>query len=72
MEKMIRGNEVMFTSSKGNVSVAYAREDIGEKYKVYRKVRYDENIVWEYIIGFNALSEALMYAGQIIDVEFVR
>lgn len=69
---MIKGKEIMYTSNNGNISVAYAKDDLGEKYKVYRKVRYDENLVWEYVIGFNNQCEALKYVGKMLDVVIVR
>lgn len=70
--KMIKGHEVLYISAKGNLAVVYAMYDLGEKYKVYRRVRYGENRIWEYLIGFNTQGEALKYASQIIDVEFER
>ena len=35
----IRGDEVLWLSEKGNVAVTYAQFDLGEKYKVFRKVK---------------------------------
>ena len=68
----IKGNEVLRLSNKGNVAVAYSQFDLGEKYKVYRKVRYDENSMWEYSIGFGTQGEATRYAERILDVEVER
>lgn len=68
----IRGDEVLWLSEKGNVAVAYAQFDLGEKYKVYSKVRYDENSIWEYRIGFGTQGEAIRYAKQILDKKIER
>lgn len=54
------------------MAVAYSQFDLGEKYKVYRKVRYDENSMWEYSIGFGTQGEATRYAERILDVEVER
>lgn len=68
----IKGNEVLWLSEKKNVAVAYSQFDLGEKYKVYSKVRYGENLMWEYRIGFGTQGEAIKYAEQILDVEVER
>lgn len=72
MEKMIHSHEVLWLSDKGNVAVAYAREDLGEKYKIYCKAKYGDNSVWEYYNGFGTQGEAMRYASQIYDVEIER
>ena len=72
MEKMIYSHEVLWLSDKGNVAVAYAREDLGEKYKIYCKAKYGDNSVWEYYNGFGTQGEAMRYASQIYDVEIER
>ena len=63
----IRGNEVLWLSEKGNVAVVYAQFDLGEKYKVFRKVKYGDNSIWEYNIGFGTQGEAINYAERILD-----
>lgn len=68
----IKGNEVLWLSNKGNAAVAYSQFDLGEKYKVYSKVKYGENSMWEYRIGFGTQGEATRYAEQILDVEIER
>lgn len=68
----IRGNEVLWLSEKKNVAVAYAQFDLGEKYKVFRKVKYGDNSVWEFSISFATLGEATRYAERILDVEIER
>ena len=68
----IRGDEVLWLSEKGNVAVTYAQFDLGEKYKVFRKVKYGDNSVLEYNIGFGMKGEAIRYAKQILDVEIER
>lgn len=72
MKMKIKGNEVLWLSEKENVAVVYAQFDLGEKYKVYSKVRYDENSIWEYNIGFGTQGEATRYAKQILDTEIER
>lgn len=54
------------------MAVAYSQFDLGEKYKVYSKVRYGENSMWEYRIGFGTQGEATRYAEHILDVEVER
>lgn len=71
-EMKIRGDEVLWLSENENVSVVYAQFDLGEKYKVFRKVKYDDNSVWEYNIGFGTQSEAVRCAKQILDIEIER
>lgn len=68
----IRGDEVLWLPEKGNVAVAYAQFDLGEKYKVFRNVKYGNNSVWEYNIGFVTQVEAIKYAKQILDTEIER
>lgn len=71
-EMKIRGDEVLWLSEKGNVAVTYAQFDFGEKYKIFRKVKYGDNSVWEYNIGFGTQSEATRYAERISDIEIER
>ena len=68
----IRGDEVLWLSEKGNVAVAYAQFDLGWKYKVFRKVKYGDNSIWEYNISFGTQGEAIRYAKQIVDTEMER
>ena len=68
----IKNNEVMWRSEKGNVTVAYAQFDMGDKYKIYHKVKYSDNHVWEYVITFGTYGEALNYANKIHDMEVER
>ena len=68
----INGNVVLWKSDKENVAVAYSQFDLGEKYKVYRKVKYGDNSIWEYSIGFGTYGEAVNYAGKILDIEIKR
>ena len=68
----IKGNEVLWLSEKENVAVVYVQFDLGEKYKVYRKVRYDENSIWEFNNAFGTQSGATRYAKQILDREIER
>lgn len=68
----IKGNEVLWLSEKENVAVVYVQFDLGEKYKVYRKVRYDENSIWEFNNAFGTQGEATRYAKQILDREIER
>ena len=32
---------------KENVAVTYAQFDLGEKYKIFHKVKYGDNSIWE-------------------------
>lgn len=68
----VKGNEVLWRSENGNVAVAYSQFDFGEKYKVYRKVKYGDNSVWEYNIAFGTQGEAISYAKKIFDKEIER
>ena len=68
----IKGNEVLWLSEKGNVAVSYAQFDLGAKYKVFRKVKYGDNSIWEYNNSFGTQGEAIMYAKQILDTEIER
>ena len=68
----IRGDEVLWLSEKGNVAVTYSQFDLGEKYKIFHKVKYGDNSVWEYNIGFGTQSEATRYAERISDIEIER
>ena len=68
----IKGNEVLWLSEKGNVAVAYAQFDLGEKYKVFHKVKYGNNSIWEYNNSFGTQGEAIRYAKQILDTEIER
>lgn len=68
----IRGDEVLWLSEKGNVAVTYAQFDLGAKYKIFRKVKYGDNSVWEFNNAFGTQSEAIGYAKQILDVEIER
>ena len=68
----IRQNEGLWLSNKGNVAVKYSQFDLGEKYKIYRKVNYGDNSVWEYNNTFGTQGEAISYAKQILDREVER
>lgn len=68
----IRGDEVLWLSEKGNVAVTYAQFDLGEKYKIFRKVKYGDNSIWEFDNAFGTQSEATRYAKQILDTEIER
>ena len=68
----IKGNEVLWLSEKGNVAVAYAQFDMGEKYKVFCKVKYGDNSIWEYNNSFGTQGEATKYAKQILDTEIEK
>lgn len=68
----IRGNEVLWLSEKENVAVAYAQFDIGGKYKIYHKVKYSDNSIWEFYNAFGTQSEATRYAKQMLDREIER
>lgn len=68
----IRGNEVSWLSENGNVTVTYSQFDLGAKYKVFRKVKYGDNSIWEYNNAFGTQSEAMSYAKKIYDVEVER
>lgn len=57
---------------KENVAVTYAQFDLGEKYKIFHKVKYGDNSIWEYNIDFGTQSEAIGYAKQILDTEIER
>ena len=68
----IRGDEVLWLSEKGNVAVTYAQFDLGAKYKVFHKVKYGDNSIWEYNISFRTQGEAIRYAKQMLDTEIER
>lgn len=70
----IYGNEVLWKSEKENVAVAFNQFDLGNKYKVYRKVSYlPENYrMWECLISFCTMGEATSYAKKIYDVLVMR
>lgn len=68
----IKGNEVYWLSSKGNVAVVYTQFAMDVKYKVYRKVKYGGNHLWDYVIVFATYGEALGYAKKIHDEEVER
>ena len=68
----IKGNEVLWLSEKENVAVTYAQFDLGMKYKIYRKVKYGDNSIWEFNNAFGTQSEAIRYAKQILDKEIER
>ena len=68
----IRQNEALWLSNKGNVAVKYSQFDLGKKYKIYRKVNYGDNSVWEYNNAFGTQGEAISYAKQILDREVER
>lgn len=68
----IKGNEVLWLSEKGNVAVVYAQFDMGKKYQIYRKVRYDEKSIWEFCNAFGTQGEATRYAKQMLDREIER
>lgn len=68
----IKGNEVLWLSEKENVAVTYVQFDLGEKYKIFHKVKQGDNSIWEYNIGFGTQSEAIGYAKQILDTEIER
>lgn len=57
---------------KENVAVTYAQFDLGEKYKIFHKVKYGDNSIWEYNVDFGTQSEAIGYAKQILDTEIER
>ena len=57
---------------KENVAVTYTQFDLGEKYKIFHKVKYGDNSIWEYNIDFGTQSEAIGYAKQILDTEIER
>ena len=68
----IKGNEVLWLSEKGKVAVAYAQFDLGEKYKVFLKVKYGDNSIWEYNNSFGTQGESTRCAKQILDTEIER
>lgn len=70
----IRGDEVLWLSVNRNVALTYAQFDLGAKYKVLRKVKYELengacNEVWNIIIPFTTQGEALNYAKKINDCD---
>ena len=73
----IRGDEVLWLSENGNVALTYAQFDLGAKYKVLRKVKYEledgeYNEVWEYNNSFTTQGEALSYAKKMNDCDIYR
>lgn len=68
----IRGNEIVHMSGRGNVAITYNMFGLGNKYKVYKKVKFPGKIYWEYVIAFGTLGEARAYAGKIHDVATER
>ena len=70
----IKGNEVLWKSEKENVAVAFNQFDLGNQYKVYRKVSYlPENFrMWEYLTSFGTMGEATCYAREVYDVLVMR
>ena len=71
----IKGQEVMWKSEAGNVAVTYCAQDMGNKYKVYHKVKYDPNTPitrWAYAYAFGTLSEATKCAMKIPDDVVLR
>jgi hypothetical protein len=71
-EMKIRGDEVLWLSKKENVAVTYTQFDLGEKYKIFCKVKYGDNSVWEFNNAFGTQGEAIKYAKQILDVKIER
>ena len=73
----IRGDEALWLSGNKNVALTYAQVDLGAKYKVLRKVKYELedgacNEVWEYNNSFTTQGEALNYAKKINDCDVYR
>lgn len=69
----IKGKEVLWKSEKENIAVAFSQFDMGDKFKVYRKIYYSsKNSIWEYVIAFGTMGEAVMYAGKIYDEKVMR
>lgn len=73
----INGNEVLWLSEKANVAVVYAQFDMGAKYQVRRKVKYERedggfNDYWEFSIAFGTYSEAFNYARKMNDLDVFR
>ena len=63
---------MLWLSEKGNIAVTYAQFDLGERYKAFHRVKYGDNSIWEYNIGFETQGEATRYAERILDVEIER
>ena len=73
----ISGNEVLWLSEKANVAVVYAQFDMGAKYKVLQKVKYERedggyNDHWEFSIAFGTYGEAFNYARKMNDLDVFR
>lgn len=68
----IRGDEVLWLSDKENIAVVYSQFDLGEKYKVFRKVKYGDNSIWEFNNAFGTQGEATSYAKKFLDREIER
>lgn len=70
IEKFCKNRNIIlqWTSHKRNVIVIFNQWDMGNKYKIYRKVRYGSNELLEYVISFGTQGEAVAYANNIYDV----
>lgn len=70
----IKGKDVMWKSENENVAVLFDLFDLGNKFKVYRKVSYmPEDIKsWAYAYAFGTMGEAMSCAREIPDIIAVR
>ena len=58
-EIRVRDYKKMWKSKKENVFIFYSQFDVGMKYKVYCKASYSGNIIPEYLMSFDTISEAI-------------
>lgn len=73
----VKGNEVLWMSENGNIALTYSQFDLGAKYKVLRKVKYERedgehNEAWESVNAFTTQGEALNYAKKMNDCDVYR
>lgn len=66
-EKAVSGLPVMWESKGGNIVVLYSQFDMGEKYKLKRRIRFNGKIDWEYVESFGTLGEAVAYGKFMYD-----
>lgn len=68
----IKGNEAYTLSPDGFLAIEYSQFDIGMKWKLYRKVKYDGGSYWSYVESFERIFDAQRYMKMSYDGETKR
>lgn len=75
----IKGQEVYAMSENGFLAITYSQFDMGDKYKLYRKVSYiqddgsgETRDHWTYVSAFDSIVTATRNMERMPDIQTIR